>query len=776
MIRGITRRAFPLLLLAAAAPLFAAELQPGHVQAVEFSYYLYPRTLWERELVWLKNIGVQTVEFGIPWNFHEIGAGEFDFTGRTSPRRDLMAFIRLLRRLELRAWVRPLQPIPGFINNGLPTPPADAVRERAWLKQLEQVIAPQTASHGGPIAWVEIPAGFHLGSPWAGFDAPAPPGPVTTLSASHPEALARSREAIARARGSLLWTGVEDALYPAGWAVNPTTLLSKGAVGLSGDEHATTNALRRDAALLRSWARVFADLHPAAMPKPAAGKLPEGVTAAELVSPAASAVSIANSGAKAFHDDLRVFEPLSKRVLAIPALWVGPGESLWLPIGLSLGPEGLCRDCTNFAPAEHIVYATAELLSIEFENGILAMEFAAPEPAEVVLQLARKPVGPFLAAGRPRDFDWDTQNLRARLKIPAGKPPDSHVRIGIAIEAPETSAFFNDAKRLVIGRKNTVSTMYSSGDVAKRSRLRLPEGFTAMPTVKSPNEIDYEVSVPADALHGDYANLALEADGLRLGHARLQLFRPASIRLMQGMQLHFGPDTELTPEPPTVPVEPKGGANLEFSIRNNSPGIQTYRVEASGAGMEFLPHETDISIGAMDERRVEFRVFVKDGATDAVNESETGLRDFHLRVTRDADLDLPMRALLLPRGRTVAWTADLDGDGYPEWILESPKARAIFSAQDGGRWMEFTWKDTNDNFLPEGGALAAPGPVEVHANGDTLSFQAKNWKRTVSLSGSVLTIEQTSPLPAGSLAPGKRGNTSLTIDHASPTRAVYTLN
>ena len=61
--------------------------------------------------------------------------------------------------------------------------------------------------------------------------------------------------------------------------------------------------------------------------------------------------------------------------------------------------------------------------------------------------------------------------------------------------------------------------------------LRLPEGFTAAPSVKSPNEIDYQVSVPADALHGDYANLALEADGVLLGRARLQLFRPDSALL-----------------------------------------------------------------------------------------------------------------------------------------------------------------------------------------------------------------------------------------------------
>ena len=70
------------------------------------------------------------------------------------------------------------------------------------------------------------------------------------------------------------------------------------------------------------------------------------------------------------------------------------------------------------------------------------------------------------------------------------------MRVGIAIEEPETSAFFDDAKRLVIGQPNTVSTTYSSADVATRSRLRLPEGFTAAPHVKSPNEIDYTVTTP----------------------------------------------------------------------------------------------------------------------------------------------------------------------------------------------------------------------------------------------------------------------------------------
>jgi hypothetical protein len=730
--------------LAALLLLFAAALPAQYVQAVEFPYYLYPRTLWERELVWMKTIGVSTVEFSIPWNWHQIEAGEFDFTGRTSPRRDLVAFVRLLRRLDLRAWVRPL--------------PADARAQRAWLKALETVLATQTASHGGPIAYVE---GRVLA-----IDAAAPPAPVAVISATDPSAFTRSRQALAGAARALLWTDVEDALYPAGWTANPESPLRKGAVGLSGDERPTTSALRRDTALLRNWARLLPGLHPVAMPKPA------GITAVELVSPAASAVSITNTGTKPFHDDVRVREPESKRTLIIPGVSVPAGESLWLPLGVSIGSDGLCRECTNFSSAERIVYATAELLSIEFENGILAMEFAAPEPGEVVLQLARHPIGPFLAAGKPTAFDWDDKTLRARLTIPASSASGNRVRIGIAIEAPDTTAFFNDAKRLIIGRKNVVSTSYSSAEVAARSRLRLPEGFTAAPTVKSPDEIDYEISVPADALHGDWVNLALEADGMPLGRARLQLFRPATIRLMEAMQVHFGARTELTPDPPTAPIEPKAGGNLEISIRNNWPQIRTYRLEATGEGMEFFPPKTEISVGAVDERRVSLRVFAAEGLA--------GVRDWRLRVGDlsgpGADADLPMRVVLLPRGRTVAWSADLDGDGSPEWVLESQKVRAIFSGQDGGRWMEFTWKDTNVNYLPEQGLFAGPGPVEVRAADDALEFTGKGWKRTARLSETTLTIEQTSPLPADRLSSEKRGGATLTIVRPSATRVTYTLN
>jgi hypothetical protein len=108
-------------------------------------------------------------------------------------------------------------------------------------------------------------------------------------------------------------------------------------------------------------------------------------------------------------------------------------------------------------------------------------------------------------------------------------------------------------------------------------------------------------------------------------------------------------------------------------------------------------------------------------------------------------------------------------------VIESAKARAIFSAQDGGRWNEFTWKDGNLNFVPDRGVFAGGGPVTARENGGTLEFSGKGWTRTVKLVEGVLTIEQSTTLPPDPLKPGKRDNVTLTIDRPSATTGVYTL-
>ena len=303
--------------------------------------------------------------------------------------------------------------------------------------------------------------------------------------------------------------------------------------------------------------------------------------------------------------------------------------------------------------------------------------------------------------------------------------------------------------------------MYSSAEVAARSRLRLPEGYTATPAKKSPNEIDYEISVPADALHGDYANLALEADGVALGRARVQLFRPASIRLLSGMQFHFGPQTEITPEPPIAAIDPKArrqSGNLDSQQLDRRSRRTTWNPPAR-AWNSCRRRPTSASAPPTSAAWSSASSRPRTWPACAIGRS---------RSRAAPTLTMPMRLVLVPRAGTVVWTADLDGDGSPEWILESAKVRAVFSAQDGGRWMEFTWKDTNTNFLPESGVFAQAGPVEVRQKGDALEFTGKGWKRTVTLNGNALTIEQSTPLPAETLATEKRGNTTLTVERPAP--------
>jgi len=200
-------------------------------------------------------------------------------------------------------------------------------------------------------------------------------------------------------------------------------------------------------------------------------------------------------------------------------------------------------------------------------------------------------------------------------------------------------------------------------------------------------------------------------------------------------------------------------------LRNNSAQIQNYRLEASGDNLEFSPPRTEVAVAALAERSVSLRVFPKEGVA--------GVCDWRLHVTGGASVDLRFRAIVLPREGTAVWTADLDGDGSPEWVIESPKVRAVFSSKDGGRWTEFVWKDTNTNFLPAEGALASTGPVQVQAEGGVLFFAGNGWSRSVSLAADSLTLEQTPTLPAESLTGHTIGNLSFSIERQSATQMTY---
>ena len=603
--------------------LLFAFIGQADAQSVEFPWNAYPKPLWERELAWLKNIGVNHVS---------LPAGD--------PADDLAQVIQIVRRLQLEADLE--GPVP-------------------------EALQPLTRAHGGPLTEPS-------------------PSPVR-ISALAPGALTRSRDVLTSNAGSLLWTDVEDTFSPDGYRA--------GAVNFKGEESAATVALRRDAQLSLYWGTTFASLRE----MPGAGArvlpLPAGVSLKQYVADSGvSLVSIVNNSPVAFHGDLKVFYPAAKRAMVLPSVSVPAHDALAVPVNVPLVAGPLCKDCSAFATVDHLVYATAELTSMEYENGILAMEFSAPAGGEAILQLSREPSGPLVAGGKPMPFDWDDRERRVRVKIPPGQGPAARVRIGLAIEPPDATAFFDSARVLIIGETNHLPAQFSSEAILQRSRLRLSAGFAVEQHQgkDSPLVLIYDIKVPENAIHGDHAELAIEADGMQMSHARPQLLRAASLRFADQIEVRLAAKSALPFMPATIPVNQRAGRAFTVSIRNNAPEIRSFHLDFQVDGLEFLPAQMDVIVGASAARDVVFRVFARDAVP--------GLHAGVARLTGAASATEALQFVVIPPIGATAYSTG----GFS--VLESARQRAVFIP---GRWLEFLDKESGQNLLPAGGiTFAAP--------------------------------------------------------------------
>ncbi len=90
------------------------QLESKILFGAEVQYFRLEPRVWRTVLERLKESGLETVSFYVPWEVHEVEppSGEcrqrhYDFDGRTAPYRDLIGFLNLIRELGLKANVRP---------------------------------------------------------------------------------------------------------------------------------------------------------------------------------------------------------------------------------------------------------------------------------------------------------------------------------------------------------------------------------------------------------------------------------------------------------------------------------------------------------------------------------------------------------------------------------------------------------------------------------------------------------------------------------------------
>lgn len=73
----------------------------------EFHYWRNIRENWPAILSAIKEMGLKVIATYVPWNYHELAPGKYDFTGKTSPQKDLKGFIELVRENGLYLIIRP---------------------------------------------------------------------------------------------------------------------------------------------------------------------------------------------------------------------------------------------------------------------------------------------------------------------------------------------------------------------------------------------------------------------------------------------------------------------------------------------------------------------------------------------------------------------------------------------------------------------------------------------------------------------------------------------
>eukprot|EP01137_Pigoraptor_chileana_P021783 Opistho-2@85910 len=148
-------------------PQFVKDGSPFRIIGGSIHYFRSMPQRWPTLLAKLKACGMNTVQFVIPWNVHEIQRGVFDFKGRA----DVVHFIKLAQHMDLNVVIRPGPYICAEHDFGgfpwwlLSDPSIKSIRDSdpnflaavgAWWDVLLPMLKPLLYSNGGPILMAQV--------------------------------------------------------------------------------------------------------------------------------------------------------------------------------------------------------------------------------------------------------------------------------------------------------------------------------------------------------------------------------------------------------------------------------------------------------------------------------------------------------------------------------------------------------------------------------------------------------------------------------------------
>jgi amino acid transporter len=88
-------------------PVFEVDGRPFFVYGAAFFYERIPRDRWRATLLAYKQLGINTLDLYVMWNWHQPSESVEDFAGNTNPGRDLLGLLKLAHEFGFKLVLRP---------------------------------------------------------------------------------------------------------------------------------------------------------------------------------------------------------------------------------------------------------------------------------------------------------------------------------------------------------------------------------------------------------------------------------------------------------------------------------------------------------------------------------------------------------------------------------------------------------------------------------------------------------------------------------------------